>query len=377
MRRKKKEKVKKKNIIILIVLIIGLVLGGYYGYRYEQKNRLTVELKKNLDVEINKEMKIKELVKKIKNGTLVNGDDVIETSKLGKVDLKVIIKNKKNKKEEYPATIKVVDTIEPVIEVTNNEITCYVGKEVNLLEGVTVSDNSLEKLEVVVNGEYDFNSEGTYDLEYVAIDSSKNKGVHKFTLNVVGDPNNRTFKTSKGFNGKVVDGVTYIDGVLIANKTYSLPSNYGNGVTSETQNAFNKMRDDASNLGLNLWLSSGYRSYYDQQYIYNNYVSRDGQANADTYSARAGHSEHQTGLAFDLNTIDDSFSYTEEGKWVYDNCYNYGLILRYPKGKEEITGYMYESWHMRYVGEELAKKLYNNGDWITLEEYFGIDSKYN
>ena len=377
MRRKKKEKVKKKNIIILIVLIIGLVLGGYYGYRYEQKNRLTVELKKNLDVEINKEMKIKELVKKIKNGTLVNGDDVIETSKLGKVDLKVIIKNKKNKEEEYLATIKVVDTIEPVIEVTNNEITCYVGKEVNLLEGVTVSDNSLEKLEVVVNGEYDFNSEGTYDLEYVAIDSSKNKGVHKFTLNVVGDPNNRTFKTSKGFNGKVVDGVTYIDGVLIANKTYSLPSNYGNGLTSETQNAFNKMRDDASNLGLNLWLSSGYRSYYDQQYIYNNYVSRDGQANADTYSARAGHSEHQTGLAFDLNTIDDSFSYTEEGKWVYDNCYNYGLILRYPKGKEEITGYMYESWHMRYVGEELAKKLYNNGDWITLEEYFGIDSKYN
>ena len=165
--------------------------------------------------------------------------------------------------------------------------------------------------------------------------------------------------------------------VLIANKTYSLPSSYGNGLTSETQNAFNKMRDDASNLGLNLWLSSGYRSYYDQQYIYNNYVSRDGQANADTYSARAGHSEHQTGLAFDLNTIDDSFSYTEEGKWVHDNCYNYGLILRYPKGKEEITGYMYESWHMRYVGEELAKKLYNNGDWITLEEYFGIDSKYS
>lgn len=377
MRRKKKEKVKKKKfIIILIVLIIGLALGGYYGYRYEEKNKLKVELK-NLDVEINKEMKIKDLVKKINNGTLVNGDEGIETSKLGKVDLKLIIKNKKNKEEEYPVTIKVADTIEPVIEVTNNEITCYVGKEVNLLDGVTVSDNSLEELEVVVNGEYDFNSEGTYDLEYVATDSSKNKGVHKFTLNVVGDPNNRTFKTSKGFNGKVVDGVTYIDGVLIANKTYSLPSNYGNGLTSETQNAFNKMRDDASNLGLNLWLSSGYRSYYDQQYIYNNYVSRDGQANADTYSARAGHSEHQTGLAFDLNTIDDSFSYTEEGKWVHDNCYNYGLILRYPKGKESITGYMYESWHMRYVGEELAKKLYNNGDWITLEEYFGIDSKYN
>ena len=137
------------------------------------------------------------------------------------------------------------------------------------------------------------------------------------------------------------------------------------------------MKAEATALGLNLYLSSGYRSYTLQEKIYNNYVARDGKTTADTYSARAGHSEHQTGLAFDLNTIDDSFSYTDEGKWVNDNCYRFGLILRYPKGKENITGYMYESWHLRYVGTELATKLYNNGNWITLEEYFGIDSKYN
>ena len=137
------------------------------------------------------------------------------------------------------------------------------------------------------------------------------------------------------------------------------------------------MREAAVKEGLNIWISSGYRSYWDQNYIYNNYVSRDGQAAADRYSARAGHSEHQTGLAFDLNSIDDSFTYTEEGKWTKDHCYNYGLILRYPQGKESITGYMHESWHFRYVGVELATKLYNNGDWITLEEYYGIDSKYS
>ena len=137
------------------------------------------------------------------------------------------------------------------------------------------------------------------------------------------------------------------------------------------------MDADATSLGLNLYISSGYRSYYDQKYIYNNYVSRDGKEKADTYSARAGHSEHQTGLAFDLNSIDDSFTNTPEGKWVHDNCHKYGLILRYPKGKDNITGYMHESWHLRYVGIDLATKLYNNGDWITLEEYFGIDSKYN
>ena len=129
-------------------------------------------------------------------------------------------------------------------------------------------------------------------------------------------------------------------------------------------------------LGLNLWIASGYRSYATQKRLYNNYVSSDGKEAADTYSARPGYSEHQTGLAFDLNSVEESFANTDEGKWVKDNCYRYGLIIRYPKGKESITGYIYEPWHLRYVGVKLATKLYNDGDWITLEEYFGVDSKY-
>ena len=110
--------------------------------------------------------------------------------------------------------------------------------------------------------------------------------------------------------------------------------------------------------------------------LYNNYVNRDGVVAADTYSARAGHSEHQSGLAFDVNTINDSFANTEEGKWLNDNCYKYGFILRYPNGKSDETGYQYEPWHFRYVGVELAEKLYNNGNWITVEDYFGITSRY-
>ena len=136
------------------------------------------------------------------------------------------------------------------------------------------------------------------------------------------------------------------------------------------------MRDDASDNGLNIWIQSGYRSYGFQKELYDNYVKEDGKEAADTYSARPGHSEHQTGLAFDLNTITDDFQYTNEGIWVNENCYKYGFILRYPKGKEEITGYKYESWHLRYVGVELATKLYNNGDWITLEEHFNLTSEY-
>lgn len=185
-----------------------------------------------------------------------------------------------------------------------------------------------------------------------------------------------SYITDKGYTLKIENGIATIDGILIVNKTYSLPSSYGGELISEVMKAFNSMYADAVVLGLNLWIQSGYRSYDRQNTIYNNYVNSDGRDNADTYSARPGHSEHQTGLAFDLNTIDDSFAYTDEGKWVNDNCYRYGFILRYPKGKNSITGYIYESWHLRYVGVELAEKLYNNGDWLTLEEYYGISSSY-
>ncbi len=170
-------------------------------------------------------------------------------------------------------------------------------------------------------------------------------------------------------------GLTYIDGVLIVNKTYSLPKDYNPGVNATAESAFNKMQSAAAAEGLNIYISSGFRSYEYQSGLYERYASRDGYAAADRYSARPGHSEHQTGLAFDLNTIDDSFADTREGKWVAENCHKYGFIIRYPKGKENITGYMYEPWHIRYLGVDMATKVYESGK--TLEEYFGITSEYN
>lgn len=187
-------------------------------------------------------------------------------------------------------------------------------------------------------------------------------------------------------------GLKIIDGILIVNKSYPLPKDYvptntykdATGlnycttcIDKEAYEKYKEMKADATALGLNIWIQSGYRSYNLQESLYNKYVNRDGKVAADTYSARPGHSEHQTGLAFDLNSISDDFQYTDEGKWVNNNCYKYGYILRYPKGKESITGYKYESWHLRYVGVELATKLYNNGDWITLEEHFNLTSTYD
>lgn len=198
-------------------------------------------------------------------------------------------------------------------------------------------------------------------------------------------------KTSKGFVIEEKDGVTYIDGYMIVNKTYTLPSDYVPSDTyaeagtqkhcqtciiNEAWDKYNEMKSDSTALGLNIFIASGYRSYNFQESLYNNYVARDGKEAADTYSARAGHSEHQSGYAFDLNSVEDSFQYTSEGIWINENCYKYGFIIRYPKGKESETGYIYEPWHLRYVGSDLATKLYNNGDWITMEDYFGITSKY-
>lgn len=377
MKKIRKKKKKLTFIIISIFLIlIAFAIGTIIFIKiYKEKNTLQITLISNLNVEINSKVNLLSFVKDIKNGQIITQDTEIDTSKLGNQNLELLTQNSFNEEEKINFKIKIVDTTKPSIK-AKEEITIYKGKEINLLEHVSATDNSKEEISIEIEGNYDINTIGEYPLSFIASDSSKNQSKADFVLKVIEDPNNYSFKTEKGYTANVINGVTYIDGILIANKSYKLPNNYGNGLTKETTKAFNQMDADATSLGLNLYISSGYRSYYDQKYIYNNYVKRDGQAKADTYSARAGHSEHQTGLAFDLNSINDSFTNTPEGVWVKDNCYKYGLILRYPKGKEDITGYMHESWHLRYVGVELATKLYNNGNWITIEEYFGIDSKY-
>ena len=171
-----------------------------------------------------------------------------------------------------------------------------------------------------------------------------------------------------------VHGVTYIDGILIANKTYKLPKTYNPGTNRKAYKAFQKMQSAAYKDGINLFIASGFRSYSYQKSLYNNYKARDGKEKADTYSARAGYSEHQTGLAFDINNPSSTFDNTKEAKWLAKNCTKYGFIIRYQKSKEKITGYKYESWHIRYLGKSLAKKVTKSGK--CLEEFLGITSKY-
>lgn len=245
------------------------------------------------------------------------------------------------------------------------------GVEIDLLNSIKATNNLGEDVPVSISGTYNFNKVGEYNLEITAKSHDCVKK-ENFILKVLEDENT----TSKGFKIEEKNGLTYIDGYLVVNKTYSVPEDFGNGLTDETMDNFNKLKSAALLEGLNIFIASGYRSYDRQKTLYENYAARDGYEKADTYSARPGHSEHQTGLAMDVNEVSDAFTNTPEAIWMSENCYKYGFILRYPKDKTEETGFKYEPWHFRYVGQELAEKLYNNGDWLTMEDYFGITSVY-
>jgi D-alanyl-D-alanine carboxypeptidase len=170
---------------------------------------------------------------------------------------------------------------------------------------------------------------------------------------------------------------------VVVNKKHQLPSAYvpaglvayGAGqIKSEAAQALTKLFSAAQEQGFTLKLISGYRSYDSQKAVYIGYVNRDGQAAADTYSARPGFSEHQTGLAADIGStscdLDTCFGDTLVGQWVAANAQNYGFIIRYPKGKELETGYQYEPWHLRYLGVQTAQAVYTSGK--TLDQYYNV-----
>jgi D-alanyl-D-alanine carboxypeptidase len=147
---------------------------------------------------------------------------------------------------------------------------------------------------------------------------------------------------------------------------------YGdNEIIEEVYTAFKNMWTDAKKEDLSLIITSSYRDYEFQEELWNNYAYANSEDWADSVSARAGYSEHQTGLALDIvtyNSTMNDFENTDEFKWLQKNAYKYGFILRYPKDKTDITGYDYESWHYRYVGKEVAQKIHELD--ITFDEYY-------
>lgn len=181
---------------------------------------------------------------------------------------------------------------------------------------------------------------------------------------------------------------------VLVNKEFALPDDYNPSdlvypnvrftfkekiekrmMRSEAAKALENLFDGAEKDGIYLAGVSAYRSHKTQTALFNRYVERDGEEKAKTYSAVPGHSEHETGLAIDVSGSDgkcaaeDCFGDTKEAEWLAKHASEYGFIIRYPEGKDSITGYKYEPWHIRYVGVDIASEIADRG--ITLEEYYG------
>lgn len=346
MKKKKKNLILISIIITIILILIALIIFIFFNPLIKIKL-----IGKDETIEVftkykDKGVKIEGTKNKVKITNKVN------TNKLGTYTITYKITHLKTTKI-IKRKVKVVDTTKPEITLQGNEVTIYQNDTYNE-PGYTATDNYDKDItsKVKVTNNIDNTKVGTYEVTYSVNDSSKNKTEIKRKVNVIEKP-----KTPG----------TYIKGILIVNKKYSLPANYNPGVDQTASDALKQLQQAASTAGHNIPLISGFRSYSRQQTLYNNYVARDGQALADTYSARPGHSEHQTGLAFDVGKLDDNYGSTPAGIWLKENCHKYGFIIRYPKGKESITGYQYEPWHIRYLGVEHATKIMNQN--ITLEEY--------
>lgn len=193
-------------------------------------------------------------------------------------------------------------------------------------------------------------------------------------------------KAYNGFYKNTKEADTSKGNSILVNKFYYLTENYnsndivdmsnwyafaGRKIKKEVYDAFINMFNAAKKDNVTLIVNSGYRDYKYQESLYNQYKDRDGIEGADNYAARPGYSEHQTGLALDIvcyGATMENFENSEAFKWLSANSVKYGFILRYPKGKEHITGYAYESWHYRYLGPDLAKKVNDSG--LTFDEYY-------
>jgi hypothetical protein len=384
---KRKKKRLSRFLPPILVLLFVLPLIGCALFLVQKSEAIPSE---NLSFPVGHSVTIQELVLEVKNGTLLNGDQIITSRQAKQVTVSIQTRNRVGMDNEQSLTVNFFDSLAPVITAPDS-LSIVAGETPDLMKDVSAADNSGEALTAVLTGEYDCNRPGTYELFFEACDASGNQAKKPFTLTVRfepfgedGKPKEGSYITPTGHLLEIKEGIAYVDGHLLANKSYSLPKDYMGGarvLTAETNTAFQTMKNAAKAEGINIFMKSGTRNWNDQNYIFNNYVKSDGLENALTYSARPGHSEHQSGMGMDLVTSSSQAAESDPTikaalAWLNQNAWKYGLILRYPEGKSNETGYIFEPWHYRYVGTELAEILYNNGDWITMEAYFGVDSVY-
>lgn len=246
------------------------------------------------------------------------------------------------------------------------------------------------------NEESDKNDNGNGQEQNNQVENENNFGNENNSGNETPDEENKFDLSLTLGENDIVTNASSVE--VVVNKSRYLPSDYVPGdlvslndlptvlsnpeVNQLRKSAHDALKDlfsAAKKEGHELKARSGYRSYNTQESLYQSYVAKNGQEAADKFSAKPGQSEHQTGLAIDITAasmnfqLDDSFIDTKEGMWVKENAHKYGFIVRYLKDKENITGYMYEPWHLRYVGKQMAEEVYESG--LTLEEFFQLKAE--
>ena len=349
--KKKKRKVKKK-VFIIIFVIIGVFFIALYKLSFNFESTL---IKKGYS---SKEVAI--IVEKVPR----RGYSKF-TKKYNKSLINMI--NSKNYKEENFE--KYINYYEKNSDANIDDIITIVNSKYNLTKykaSTLLSDLVKEKYYINKNVARYLDYGNSHDVKANEIVSIVNsKADYDFYTNT-------EVTNLKDGNLVLVNKFYHLPDKYEPNDLVTLTSKYNQGINSkmrkEAAEAFMKMVDGAMLDNIILKNSSAYRSYDYQVNLYDKYVKRDGKEKADIYSARPGYSEHQTGLCADINTINSSFANTKEAKWLAKNAYKYGFILRFPKDKEDVTGYKYEPWHYRYVGIKVAKIIYEEN--LTLEEYY-------
>ena len=358
---------KKKTILGIVVASILVLCIIMVCIMWKSKADAIVFVEDNV-IEYGSKIASEELVKQSKGEILEYPK--LNTKKLGKQKLTYKVKYSFGSKAITHEVI-IKDTQKPIIDLKQEKITILQGDSFDPEENIKgvkdVVDGALNKAKETVPGSYtvsskvDIDTIGTYEVEIVAHDIHNNRSTKKYKVIVEEKSSNPT-----EYGNENEAKPYYVNGILLVNKKHALPRTFG-GYNEEANQALAKLQTAASLEGYDLPTLSAYRSYDYQAGLYNDYVARDGKEAADRYSAQPGKSEHQTGLAFDIGQLDDSFGETPAGKWLAQHAHEYGFIIRYPKGKEHITGYMYEPWHVRYLGIDTATSVYQSG--LTLEEY--------
>ncbi len=374
MKRKRKKNNKKMILILIIVIILILslvyiLMPKNYGY-----NKKAIEVFKENDLyEQIKDKKIySKTLEEAINQNSFNKEYFLEYLDIKYIDDKDFISNINkllnlgySSKDINAIYNKIPDSVNIIIDSKYNKdiiniMNLSYFKIDNLKRYLDYDIMEVKSIYDISNIKKDFNYEDvvTYvnanlDKEYYSSDNLiSNEDASKIDVLV-----NKYHKLDENYEPS---DLTIID------------SKYASGtqkLRKEAQIKFEEMASDMAKENLKIYAGSTYRSYTYQKGLYDRYVKKDGFAAAETYSARSGYSEHQLGLAVDI--VNGKWDYLSENDKEYDylvrNSYKYGFILRYPRGSEYITGYMFEDWHFRYLGVELATKVFNSG--LTYDEY--------